>query len=75
MQEKNKVKISDKVKTCYGSGIIVSKEGDEGILSHYFLVKIKDIITNNPFSSNTLQRLHDNQGGLIFHEKELELIK
>lgn len=69
------MKINDKVKTCYGPGIIVSKEGNEGILSHAFLVKINDTITNNPFSSNTLQRLHDKQGGLLFLEKELELIK
>jgi len=62
--------IGDKVSTLLGTGIIISREGTEGILSHRFKIKFDQL------PKPTYYRiLHQEQGGLAFMEKEITLIK
>ena len=63
------MKIGSLVQTEYGQGIVKNKEGEDGILSNRYLVKIN----NAKFMlSNCLFLLHEKQDGLYFLDKELQ---
>ena len=58
------MKIGDKVNIKYfGTGVIISREADEGILSERFIVKLD-------FVPGSFKEMHKKQGGLAFHESE-----
>ena len=61
------MKIGDNVKTCYGTGVIISREAET---SRCFLVKL-----DNNLVGKELRELSEFQGGLLFTDYELEVIK
>ncbi len=64
------MKPGDKVSTLLGTGVIISREGEVGILSHRFIVKLDQLP-----KATYYRILHTEQGGLAFLDKEMTLIK
>ena len=62
------MKISQKVETKFGSGVIIFRESEEGFLSRSYIVKLDDC-------PEEFLYLQEEQGGLAFLDKELKLSK
>jgi len=58
-----------RVNTEFGPGLVVRREGDKGILSHRFLVKLDNF--NNVPSFLDFSKMSERQGGIYFFDSEL----
>ena len=65
------MKENDRVKTEFGNGTLMHKEGDRGWLSKRWCVRL-DVI---PIKRQWLHATHAKYGGIFMMENELEIIE
>jgi len=69
------MRIGSVVNTPYGQGTIIKREGEVGILSHRYIVRLDTMDGVPAILRDGLSALQDRQGGIAFFDDEFKRSK